>query len=146
MKIIRNSSNTARLVYEKCFYLSASKTNGFFSFECDPDGNVNILTLDPASQVNYFDASFNRKVGNTPVLDGGVICYEIWTKAPAIGLCDHCNTEVPLQDRLNQCRNCGAEYDLNGQATMLNYSPEDPAEDMDPTLGLLVLPLMPDLN
>jgi len=81
-----------------------------FTFPCDAEGNVGLLSLHPEARRNYLDCS----TGAIGVKRQPVSRHIHREKEPAIGICD-CGSEVVLQGFTCTCHGCGADYNSAGQ-------------------------------
>lgn len=115
MLIIKKAHRGFRTVYERRYYINKDKPNwGWYGFECDQQGNVFTERLEDLGLKNHIQASTTFTVNGEPVYGGEVHSYEVWQSNCAVGMCNHCDRNVLLNQYSNQCE-CGAEYNIIGQ-------------------------------
>ena len=97
--------------FEYCLDFFIGGTDLCAGFECDPQGNIDMVALEarPEAYANY-----QRCVADSNITSR-VRRYNRSYWAPAIGKC-HCGTKVELESSwANSCPKCGTEYNSSGQ-------------------------------
>jgi hypothetical protein len=112
MKIIRERQRVTEVTYELCFD-SKDCQGSWYGFECDEKGNVDISKLEsrPAALENY-NCCINGEYNIAP---GVIRKYVNHYTEPAVGLCNHCGSEVHLDGFTNTCEKCETDYNMSGQ-------------------------------
>jgi hypothetical protein len=115
MLIIKKAHRGFRTVYQRRYYHSPNRpADGWYGFECDSSGRVFVEILKDKALDNYLQASTTFTVDGYPVYGGHVHSYELWESNCAVGMCNHCDSNVLLNQYSNRCE-CGAEYNIIGQ-------------------------------
>lgn len=109
MEIIRKRERHVDVSYELCFYWS-DNPHGWYGFDCDEDGNVDVDALPEAARENYEKCVAGELNVDAPRVERCENAY--WT--PAVGRCD-CGNEIQLTSNTNSCHFCGREYNFYGQ-------------------------------
>lgn len=110
MKIIRDRHYVEVTKYDLIYKWNDCPGAGF-GFDCDAKGNVDIEAMNPAARENYEKC----KSGEYDVRLIGVTSYDNSYWEPAVGLCNHCGSEVHLDGFTNTCEKCETDYNMSGQ-------------------------------
>ena len=110
MQISRRRERKEETTYSLYFERISLPGSGF-SFPCDKDGKVFEKDLHPCALTNYQNLVAGKEEG----YKAGEITSSVHRHVePAVGLCNHCNKEVPLHGFTNTCE-CGTDYNMSGQ-------------------------------
>lgn len=104
MRIIKHSERVTNVRFSRV--LEREDGSGFW-FDCDKDGKLAGRRTEKHVQ--------QRLQEDPSLVDLGVQKSEWSYKTEAIGLCNHCETEVELCGFTNECPQCGTLYNWGGQ-------------------------------
>jgi hypothetical protein len=109
MQIISRRRYESGINYMRAFDYT-DKVGGGFAFPSNDKGEVDLAKLTVEGLANYMRCVS----GDYRVKDCGVVSYPWRCIHPAVGLCDHCQSQVSLEGFTNTCE-CGADFNMSGQ-------------------------------
>jgi hypothetical protein len=110
LKIIKRRERIESTTYRRFFQRVGCSPGTGLSFDCDSQGNVYEDELQQAARDNL-RLALNR---SDRYHDEGVQEFRHSYVEPAVGLCNHCGSEVELFGFTNTCE-CGTDYNMSGQ-------------------------------
>jgi hypothetical protein len=109
MRILNRRWTEVIVTWTREFDLKGGHGRGY-TFPCDARGVIDTSKLEPAGL-----ASLETVQGHPDYLDRGACAHTRQVTHPAIGVCEQCTALVSLERWTNQCDQCGAEYNGEGQ-------------------------------
>jgi hypothetical protein len=112
IEILEHGGRVETAVTELTFWYVGHHGNWGFSFPCDPQGNVDIASLNPTAQGNYQKCL--TKTMQPPVEAPEIVHNTVIGRQSRIGRC-HCGSMICLDNFTNSCDHCGRDYNSSGQ-------------------------------